>query len=186
MKYKQNILNLVNDYQYKKGICYPKTNEGKYKNIRVFYIIGFIYQSLFMLLLCLGQAKTGYLTGNSVFSAAIISFGFFIAAFILMFFKLDIISFPLNIIGTVFLWPIMREVLYVSGTFFVKGTFYFKHLFPLILIIIPSLAMAVISTRERHIVKRDYKFIMSKLYNKHHTEDMSDDEWETFINEYKA
>ncbi len=186
MKYKENILNLVKDYQYKRGITYPKTDERAYHNLRVCYIIGFIYQAIFMFLLIYGQATTGYLTGNSIFTAAIISFCFFTAAFILMFFKLDIISLPLNILGTVFLWPIMREVLFLSGVFFIKGTFYVKHLIPLVLIFVPSIWMSVISTRERHFIKRDYKFIMNKLYTKHRTEEMDDSQWEEFINNYKA
>lgn len=186
MKFKDNILQLAMDYQYKKGICYAKTNERIYCNLRKFYIVGFIYQAIFMFLLTYGRAKTGYLNGTHVFSSAAISFVFFTAAFVLSFFKLDIISLPLNIVGTVFLWPIMSEVLFISGVFHVKGTFYFKHLIPLVLILIPSIWMCIISTRERHFIKRDYKFIMNRIYTKHHTEDMSDDEWEEFINNYKA
>ncbi len=184
MKHKQNILKLVDDYQYNSAICYPKTNERIYCNLRGFYIAGFIYQAIFMFLLTYGQLKTHYLDGANMFTASVISFVFFTAAFILMFFKWDCISLPLNILGTVFLWPIMKEVLFISGVFFIKGTFYVKHLIPLILILIPSIWMCIISTRERYLINRDYKVVMEKLYNKHHTEEMTDEEWEEFVNTY--
>ncbi len=185
MKHKQNILKLVDDYQYKRAICYAKTDERIYCNLRVTYIIGFVYQAIFMFLLTYGQVKTHYLDGANMFTASAISFIFFVAAFVLMFFKWDCISLPLNILGTVFLWPIMKELLFVSGVFYVKGTFYVKHLIPLVLILLPSIWMCIISTRERYLKNRDYKAVMEKLYAQHHTEEMTDEEWEEFINNYQ-
>ena len=44
--------------------------------------------------------------------------------------------------------------------------------------------MCIISTRERYFIHRDYKVVMEKLYNKHRTAEMSDDEWEEFIDNY--
>lgn len=184
MKLKPNILKLVDDYQYKKAICYPKTNERIYCNLRGYYIAGFIYQAIFMFLLTFGQIKTGYLDGNNIFTASLISFGFYTLAFLLMFFKWDCISLPLNIVGTVFLWPIMKEVLFISGVFHIKGTFYFKHLIPLVLILIPSIWMCIVSTRERYLINRDYKVVMDKLYKQHRTEEMTDEEWESFVDNY--
>lgn len=185
MKHKQNILKLVDDYQYKRAICYPKTKERIYCNLRTTYIIGFIYQAIFMLLLTYGQMETHYLDGANMFTASIISFLFFTVGFVLMFFKLDCISLPLNIFGTVFLWPIMKELLFVSGVFHVKGTFYVKHLIPLVLILLPSIWMCIISTRERYLIHRDYKVVMENLFSKHRTPEMTDEEWEEFINNYK-
>ena len=184
MKLKPNILKLVDAYQYKSAICYSKTNERIYCNLKKFYIVGFIYQAIIMFLLSYGEIKLNYLERTNIFTASIISFVLFTAAFALMLFKWDCISLPLNIVGTVFLWPLMKEVLFMSGVFFVKGTFYFKHLIPLVLILIPSLWMCIISTRERYFIHRDYKVVMEKLYNKHRTAEMSDDEWEEFINNY--
>lgn len=184
MKLKPNILKLVDAYQYKSAICYSKTKERIYCNLKKFYIVGFIYQAIIMFLLSYGEIKLNYLERTNIFTAAIISFVLFTAAFVLMLFKWDCISLPLNIVGTVFLWPLMKEVLFVSGVFFVKGTFYFKHLIPLVLILIPSLWMCIISTRERYFIHRDYKVVMEKLYNKHRTAEMSDDEWEEFIDNY--
>ncbi len=184
MKHKQNILKLVENYQYKSAICYPKTKERIYCNLRTTYIIGFIYQAIFMLLLTYGQIETHYLDGANMFTASVISFMFFISAFVLMFFKWDCISLPLNILGTVFLWPIMKELLFSSGVFFIKGTFYFKHLIPLVLILVPSIWMCIISTRERYLIHRDYKVVMEKLFSKHRTPEMTDEEWEEFINNY--
>ena len=185
MKLKPNILKLVDDYQYKRAICYAKTDERIYCNLKTVYIIGFIYQALIMFLLTYGQYKTHYLDGNNIFAFSIMSFGLFAIAFILMFFKLDIISLPLNITATALLWPIMKEVLFLSGAFHIKNSFYFKHLIPLALILIASIWMCIISTRERYLIKRDYKAVMEKLYRRYRTDEMSDSEWEEFIDNYK-
>ena len=44
--------------------------------------------------------------------------------------------------------------------------------------------MRMFSTRERYLINRDYKVVMDKLYKQHHTEEMTDDEWEIFIDNY--
>ena len=62
---------------------------------------------------------------------------------------------------------------------------YWRILIPLIMVLLFSIIMCYISTREKLAVRRDYKAVMDKLYNKFHTDDMSDEEWQSFIDNYK-
>ena len=43
MKYKKNILALVDEYQYNAAVTYPKTNERIYGNFKIAAILAFIY-----------------------------------------------------------------------------------------------------------------------------------------------
>lgn len=186
MKQQENIMRLVEKYQYKKSICYPKTNERIYCNLRIFYIISYAYLIVFGIILALGikfvtSSPTYYLV-NTVASLVL-----YTVAFVLMFFKLDLISLLINIIATVLKFSPLKDLLILnSGAVDIKPAFYWQHLLPVVLLFIVSIWMTKISATEKYLIKRDTKKVINNLYERFHTDDMTEEEWETFLKNYKT
>lgn len=186
MKYKNNILRAVEDYQYRKAICYPKTNERIYCNLKGFYIFSFIYQIIFSFLVILGLVFVQTEAPRVLLQNTLISQLLFIAAFILMFFRLNLISLILNIIGGIFkILPLIPLLILNSGALDIEPAFYWQHAIPLILIFVCSVWMCIISTREKYLIRRDYKVVLGKIYAAHYVEGMTDEEWDNFLNNYE-
>ncbi len=186
MKYKDNILRAVEDYQYRKAICYPKTNERIYCNLRGFYIFSFIYQIIFSFLVILGLIFVQTEAPSVLLQNTLISQLLFITAFILMFFKLNLISLILNIIGGIFkILPLIPLLILNAGALDIKPAFYWQHAIPLVLILVCSVWMCIISTREKYLIRRDYKTVLGKIYATHYVEGMTDEEWDNFLNSYE-
>lgn len=187
MKYKNNILALVEDYQYKEAITYPKTSERIYDNFKIAAVLVYIYQFIFGALLLIGLIFTAGKSENVSLQNTAISLILYTIAFVLMFFKLNLIGFILNILATIFkTLPLIPMLIYNSGTVDINPVFYWQHLIPMILILIISLSMCIISTREKYLIDRDYKVVLGKLYDKYHNDDMTEEEWNEFINNYKV
>lgn len=185
MKYKDNILRAVEDYQYRKAICYPKTTERIYCNLKGFYIFSFIYQIIFSVLVMLGLIFVQTEAPRVLLQNTIISQVLFVAAFILMFFKLNLVSLILNILGGVFkILPLIPLLILNAGVVDIEPAFYWQHALPLLLILICSIWMCIISTREKLLIKRDYKVVLGKIYDTHYVEGMTDEEWEGFLDSY--
>ncbi|MBQ0083724.1 MAG: hypothetical protein KBS52_03035 [Clostridiales bacterium] len=180
----ENLLKMVRDYQYKKSICYPKTHERIYCNLRIYYILAFAYLIIVSAILIMGLAFTkasdkSYLINTCIASAL------YTAAFVLMFFKRDLIGLILNIAATFFkALPLIPTQILNADVVDIKPAFYWEHLLPVVLLFIGSIWMSIISTRERRLVRRDKKIVLTNLYNEHHTEDMSEEDWENFVNNY--
>lgn len=185
MKKLQNILNLVDEYQYNAAICYQKTGGRIYGNLKLFYIVFFAYQTFFAFMLLLGLIFIA--TGEPSFLYyTITSMILYVAAFVLMFFKLNLISFILNIFATVFKAPALISMQIMnSGVVDINPAFYWQHLIPVVLLLFVSGWMCLISTKEKYLVSRDYKVVLDKLYNKFHTDDTTEEEWQQFIENYK-
>lgn len=180
----ENLMKIVRDYQYRKSICYPKTHERIYCNLRIYYILAFAYLMVMDIILILGLIFTKA-SESSYLVNTIISSVLFLIAFILMFFKLDIYGLVLNIIASVYKFlPLYQMQILNAGVVDIKTAFYWEHLLPLVLLFIGSIWMSLISTKERILIRRDKKVVLKNLYNEFHTEDMSDDDWEKFLTDY--
>ena len=186
MKYNKNILSLVDEYQYKEAITYPKTSERIYGNLKIAAVVFYIYQLIFGGLLLLGLIFTAGKSEDVKLQNTAISLILYTLALILMFFKDNLIALILNIVATIFKTiPLVPMLIMNSGVKDINPVFYWQHLIPMVLILIVSISMCVISTREKYLIHRDYKVVLNKLYNKHHTDDMTEEEWEEFINNYE-
>lgn len=182
---KENVLKIVRDYQYRKSVCYPKTHERIYCNLRIYYIISFIYLMASEILLILGLIFSRPNEPRSYLINTAVSAVLFVAAFILMFYKLDIYGLGLNIIGTVYkILPLLPMQIFSSGVLNIETAFYWEHLIPTVLLFIGSIWMSIISTRERVLIRRDKKRAFDQLYQKYHTDDMSEEEWESFLHDF--
>ncbi len=181
---KDLLRKMVDKYQYKNSVCYPKTDERIYCNLRTFYIIAFSYLSVFGLLLAYSSYKVD-ISPKMYLWYTIASVLIFAAAFIFMFFKLNIISLILNCLAAYFkLIPLIDLQIMNAGVTDIKPAFYWQHLLPLVLVFVASIWMCVISTREKYLLRRDTKRVMANLYEKHHTEDMSEEDWDNFLSSY--
>lgn len=183
----EKLMKLVEDYQYKKSVCYPKTNERIYCNLKVFYILSFAYLMIFSAILTLGINFVAVNSPKHYLYNTIISMVLYTAAFVLMFFKLNLISLILNIAATFFkVSPLVPMLILNAGAVDIKHPFYWQHLLPVILVFIASIWMCIISTREKYLISRDTKRVLENLYTEHHTDDMSEEEWEKFMEEYDS
>lgn len=184
MKKLQNILDLVDEYQYNAAICYQKTGGRIYGNLKLAYIIFFAYQTFFAFILMLGLI---FMADEPLYlQQTVISLVLYIAALVLMCFKLNLISFLINITATVFKAPALIAMQIMNaGVVDINPAFYWQHLIPVVLLLFVSGWMCIISTKEKYLINRDYKAVLNKLYNKYHTEDTTEEEWQKFIENYK-
>lgn len=186
MKYKENILALVDEYQYKEAITYPKTKERIYCNFQTAAVIAYIYQFIFTTLLLLGLIFKAGASEKINLQNTAIALILYTAAFVIMFFKYNLIALSVNIIATIFkILPLIPMQLYNNGIRDINPAFYWQNLFPILLTLFISVCMCVISTREKYLINRDYKVVLNKLYNKYHTDDMTEEEWIEFVDNYE-
>ncbi len=179
-KYKPNIMKLVDDYQYKYGISFQRTDGSTYKTLRVFAILSFAYLILTSLIYILGSSPLAY-DYKHIFQVTLISSIIYTAAFVLMFFKFNLIGLLLNIAATLIKLPIIT-ILFEG--YIVNKNIYWRIIIPICLVLLFSAIMCYISTREKVIISRDYKAVLDKLYNQHHTDDMTEEDWSEFIDNY--
>lgn len=186
MKYKKNILALVDEYQYKEAITYPKTSERVYDNLRAFAVLCFLYLFLLSAMLFVSLILTAGQSEYPKIWNTGIALALHTLAFIIMFFKYNLAGLLLNITATVFKTiPLMSMLVYNGSKVEIQSVFYWQHLIPMILVLITSFCMCVISTREKYLINRDYKVVLGKLYDKYHTDEMTEEEWTKFVDNYE-
>ena len=167
MKNKNEFLEYVNLYHIKNFIVFPKTSEKLYKWLRVIYIAAFIYQLAVNVILLLGmnlakQPLEDKLINNTIVATVLLTVGF-----ILMFFKLGIFSFVLNAVSVVFEMTLMIPgLILTSGAVDISGAFYWQYAIPMTIILVLSLWMGIIATREWHVIRRDTQLLQNALYEK--------------------
>lgn len=178
-------MKLTEEYQYKRGITFARTDGRIYGNLKIAAVVFYVYQMVFSVMLLLGLI----LVANSLpvhIQNTIISMVLYTAALVLMFFKANLLGLLLNIVATVFkALPLIPMQILNSGVVDIVPSFYWQHLIPVVLVLIVSVSMCVISTREKYLIRRDYKVVLGKLYAKYHNEDMTEAEWEEFVDNYE-
>ncbi len=194
MKYYENIMKKVPEYEYKRGIQYTKPDDTFFKRFRIFYAI--------VLIFCLGintmvisgiyMYKWDYAYGKSVFYSVLACSIMLIAAFVLTFFKnkvyISVLSSVINILSAVgliitLLKPLADEV----GGY--QSSFYWLHLIPLCILVLCGIVLTAITIRADIKKKKTYKKIVENLYNQHRKsiQDgvMVDSDWEEFLKNYE-
>ncbi len=190
MKKEQSVLEHVYEYQYRHAVTYEKTSGRIYCGLRIFYILSFVYAIIFGGLLIAGMALYRIPAEINILRYSYFAIVLFCAAFILMFFKLDSVAFLLNLTGAVFytlsLWP-SQVYDYETLVFNIQPSFWWRHFIPTVLILFISGWMALISTKEKYLINRDYKAVINGIY-KHYNTDVSavsSEEWALFIKNYE-
>ena len=199
MKLQQNILNRVRQVEEKRGIVYAKTDGKLYKTLKVFYIIFLVYTFAINALFVLSNFMVyhGTDTFNSVKKPIIIvicsTFCFIASLFVLKFkdkIWANIATLILNLLPSLLTVLVYAKLMEDSlGLFGYKYSFYWRHSVPLALIAVFAIWLSVLALRANIKTKKQYKKITENLYNQYHiseeNEQLSEEEWEEFIKNYK-
>lgn len=192
MKMQESVLRRVRMVEEKNGIKYAKTDGKLYKTLRVLYTLVFIYTMginlMFIAGMLLVYGGTDKISGvlNSLISVCVCSV-LIIAGYVLSFFRFKLASGIMSVIPEIFLIPVfgsvMRDDLGILGF---TASFYWRHLIPLVLLVLLISASTIIAVRARVKTERLYKKVTDNLYNIYQSggADITDEEWERFLAEY--
>ncbi|MCQ2455601.1 MAG: hypothetical protein MJ090_05640 [Clostridia bacterium] len=197
MKKYENILKRVEEVEYKLGISYAKTNGKLYKGMWILNLLAVIYLAIINAVVILSAVMNMRAGNKPIFSTqTLILIGLFtiteIAGAVFTKKNLKIIGSALGIVSVPYLFFIFYKLCYGfgQGLFNLKTIFYIRHLPSLALIFLASAVMLFISLRERIRTNRDYKRILTNIYDNYKREktnnglQVSDEEWEEFITNY--
>lgn len=188
MKMYDNILQKVRLYEEKRGIVYAKTDGKLYKGLKVFYILLFVYtmamNSIFLLGAVLSETIFNALK-NSVYTVFGLSI-MLVVSLVVMRFK--------NTVWANILWAVLNVLSCVGlgFTFGVllqdvigfKASFYWRHLVPLCLMVIVTLALSFVALRAVFRTRKTYKKIIENLYTSYKASEdtvLSDEQWEEVL-----
>lgn len=192
MKMQESVLRRVRMVEEKNGIKYAKTDGKLYKALRVLYIITFAYTMginlLFMAGMLLVYGGTDNFSGiaNSLISVYVCT-AVIIAGFVLSFFRFKFSAGIMSIVPEIFLIPVFGAVMKDDlGFMGFTASFFWRHLIPLLLLVILMTATTVIAVRARIKTEKHYKKVADNLYRlyKESGADITDEQWEDFIKEY--
>lgn len=193
MKMYDGVLARVREMEQKRGIKYARTNGKLYKTLKVLYsIIGiwtFFMNLFFVLGFLLMYSNTDSMSKalNPVITVSVCTLGL-IAGYVLNCVKLHIPSVILNILSSSFLIAVFAGLLQDTfGLWGYKASFYWRHLAPILLIVIFSVFLTVIALREKYKTQKLYKKVTENLfdtYNISNDENISEEQWEEFLQNY--
>ena len=163
MKMQESVLRRVRMVEEKNGIKYAKTDGKLYKALRVLYIITFAYTMginlLFMAGMLLVYGGTDNFSGiaNSLISVCVCT-AVIIAGFVLSFFRFKFSAGIMSIVPEIFLIPVFGAVMKDDlGFMGFTASFFWRHLIPLLLLVILITSTTVIAVRARIKTERQYK-----------------------------
>lgn len=199
MKLQQNILNRVRQVEEKRGIVYARTDGKLYKALKFLYIVLLVYTFIINALFVLSNFMVYYGTDSfkdvkKPIITVICGTLCFIASLFVLRFKdkiwANIATIILNLLPCVLTFLVYANLMEDSlGLFGYKYSFYWRHSVPLALIAVFSIWLSVLALRANIKTKKQYKKITENLYDQYHiseeNEQLSEEEWEEFIKNYK-
>lgn len=194
------VLKRVREVEYKKGIVYAKPDGKLYKTLRLIYTLVFAYTFFINLFFVWGmflRVDASNVAMNDVFpdilTVSVCTF-FAIVGLVLMYCKVHLFAGILNVIPlpvTLFVYaPLLKhDMAPLEGIFGYKESFYWKHVIPVVLLVILAVWMTVIAIRAKLISDRMYKKVVDDLFDiykaEHKEEEMvSGSGWEDFLKNY--
>ena len=195
MAFNENILNRVKEREQKLGVYYAKKDGKGYKICKWLYILAFAFTMVINALYIIGILLIkSELPSNSTMSMnGFITVSILTAVMILM---LILLRFNANhIIAGVFgggnaITSVCLIIVFgqMLGNTYVNlpAKFYLVHLLPLSIILLCSLAMALIVINSYLKTKKSYNLVLEVLFHEYNAlPDENKPEWEDFINSYK-
>ena len=192
MKMQESVLRRVRMVEEKNGIKYAKTDGKLYKTLRVLYTLAFIYTMGINLLFISGMlliyGGTDKMAGilNSLISVCVCTV-LIIAGYALSFFRFKLAAGIISIISEIVLIPVFGAVMRDSlGVFGFAVSFYWRHLIPLIVLIILMTATTLIAVRARLKTEKLYKKVTDNLYEIYQSrgKELTDEDWEEFLRNF--
>lgn len=196
MKMYESVLTRVRAVERKNGINYAKTDGILYKTLRVIYSVIFFYTVIINLIFIAGMFLVRYGTDNfksikNLLVSVCVCTGVMLAGYVLSFFKFKLTSGIISVLPEILLIPLfgnaMKDTL---GLFGFKYSFYWRHLAPLVLLVILNVILTVIAVRARVKTEKQYKKVTENLYKLYNVtvgneaDGITDEQWETFLQTY--
>lgn len=196
MKKFQGVLNRVRELEQKKGIVYAKSDGTLCKTLKVLYTIAGIWTLLINSIFILGFVLLygGTENFNDVKNIIVwvsLATATLVIAYVLSFFKLHLTSGVISVISQVVILvvfaSISRDYTYVLGF---KPYFYWRHLIPIVLMLIFKVWITIICLREKIKTDKLYKKIIENLYDKYSTDfkmenEITEEQWIEFLENYQ-
>lgn len=193
MKYYEGVLQRVRKLEEKNAIFYARPNGKLYNVFKVIYIIAFVYGNFNTLAYLLGMLVRygGFL--NEFFADTLtpaICLLLMIAGFVLLLKKVHIVSAFFNVIpATVLIFFFRHRLLDKFTIDSVNPKFYWRHLIPLILVIICAAWLVGIAVRAELRTRSQYTRVTENLYNLYKVnvvggEEISEEQWDEFLQKY--
>ena len=190
MKMYESVLTRVRTVEQKNGINYAKTDGILYKTLRVIYSVIFFYTVIINLLFIAGMFLVRYGTDNFK-SVKNLLVSVCVCTGVMSFFKFKLTAGIISVLPEILLIPLfgsaMKDTL---GLFGFKYSFYWRHLAPLLLLVILTVILTVIAVRARVKTEKQYKKVTENLYKLYNvtvgneSDGITDEQWEIFLQTY--
>lgn len=196
MKMYESVLTKVRTVEQKNGINYAKTDGILYKTLRVIYSVIFFYTVIINLLFIAGMFLVRYGTDNfksvkNLLISVCVCTGVMLAGYVMSFFKFKLTAGIISVLPEILLIPLFGNAMKDSlGLFGFKYSFYWRHLAPLVLLVILTVILTAIAVRARVKTEKQYKKVTENLYKLYdvtvgnEADGISDEQWETFLQTY--
>lgn len=196
MEMYESVLTRVRTVEQKNGINYAKTDGILYKTLRVIYSVIFFYTVIINLLFIAGMFLVRYGTDNfksvkNLLISVCVCTGVMLTGYVMSFFKFKLTAGIISVLPEILLIPLfgsaMKDTL---GLFGFKYSFYWRHLAPLVLLVILTVILTVIAVRARVKTEKQYKKVTENLYKLYNvtvgneSDGITDEQWEIFLQTY--
>ena len=149
--------------------------------MNLFYVLGF--------LLMYSGTDNMKTVANSIITVSVCT-GIMILGYVLNCCKLYLAGGIVSIIPSIFLIPLFGNIL-EDGLGFMgyKISFYWRHLGPLVVMILFMIIMTVIAVRANIKLERQYKRVCENLFNMYNIDpqsgnELSEEQWDEFLKNY--
>lgn len=189
MKMYESVLTKVRTVEQKNGINYAKTDGILYKTLRVIYSVIFFYTVIINLLFIAGMFLVRYGTDNfksvkNLLISVCVCTGVMLAGYVMSFFKFKLTAGIISVLPEILLIPLFGNAMKDSlGLFGFKYSFYWRHLAPLVLLVILTVILTAIAVRARVKTEKQYKKVTENLYKLYdvtvgnEADGISDEQW---------
>lgn len=195
MKKYDGVLKRVRFLEKKNGISYAKTDGKLYTAMKVLYSIAGVWTFFMNLFFILGfliqYSGTDNMSSalNYIITAGVCTV-LMIAGYVLTCCKINLAGGIMSVVPEILLIFFFGNILTDSlGVLGFKLSFYWRHLAPLILMIICITIMTVIAVKEKVKTNRMYKKVCENLYNMYNVsiangDTITDEQWDEFLASY--
>ena len=189
MKKYPGVLKRVREIEAKRGISYIKPEDKLYKGIKIIHLLCLIWAVMMSIFSMISYYfyKSAVNDYNSLMITIGICSGLIVLGYIVNNLKGYITGALLSITSSVLLiLTFARELEDATLTSGYKPIFYYRHLIPLVLVILTMLILCFIAVRAKYKTQKLYKNVLTGLYDEFErtTDDKTDENWEKFLEEY--
>lgn len=201
MKYVENIKRRVRAAENRAAIIYAQTDGKLYKWLKRLYVFCMVISVITSLLYVSGRASRLYeierlnleimsdtainAVKQSIITVSICT-AVFLIAMVLIKFKAEIVSLVLTlgagiVSGADLIAASTGTAQFNQG---INDNFWYRHFIPFILALFFIVWMVIVKYRAHFKFKRAYTNMVNRIYSQYHAEDLSEEEWESFLADY--